>query len=140
MYKIGKRIRDEKIFYVCSDISKLISENKKSNYESFAEYDCILDNLHYLSTKCLLKKTLFKNYGFLLKDTFHLIVPSRFMLRRFVRVLNRIDLIGLKLNNNFYLKKEGFNLFLELSYEKSVLLFTSFLHKCLKYLFIFVSK
>ena len=83
MHKIGKRIRDEKIFYVCSDISKLISENKKSNYEFFAEYDCILDNLHYLSTKCLLKKTLFKNYGFLLKDSFHLMVPSWFMFRRF---------------------------------------------------------
>jgi hypothetical protein len=135
--KIGKLIRNEKLFYVSSDISKLVLENKKNNHRFFAEFDLTTYNLHYFSTKFLLKKTLFKNYGFLFKDSFYLLLPCCFTSYKFERALNSIDLVGLKLNNKLYLKNERFNFFLEsISYEKSVFSFVSFLRKCLKIVFI----
>lgn len=135
--KIGKLIRNEKLFYVSSDISKLVLENKKNNHRFFAEFDLTTYNLHYFPTKFLFKKTLFKNYGFLFKDSFYLLLPCCFTCYKFERVLNSIDLVGLKLNNKLYLKNERFNFFLEsISYEKSVFSFVSFLWKCLKIVFI----
>lgn len=113
---------------MCS--AKLISDN--FHHEFFAEFGCILYNLHYFSTKFLLKDTLFRNYGFLFKDLFYIMLPSSITFQTIGKVLNKIDLLGLKLNNKFYLKKESFNLFLELSYEKSAFLFVGFLQKCLK--------
>lgn len=121
---------------MCSEIPKLTSESTQYNYKLSAEFSCTLYNLHYYSTKLLLKETLFKNYGFLLKDFFYLVLPSCSTFQNFERILNRIGLVGIKLNNKFYLKKESSNLFLELSYEKCNFLFVYFLYQCLNHFLI----
>jgi hypothetical protein len=131
-YKIEKLIRNEALFYVCSDISKLTFENKKNYRQLSSEFGFRLHNLQYSLTKVLLKKTLFRNYCCLLKDFVFIMFPDHDTFQKFETVLIKVDLVCLKLNNKLYLKKDVPNMFLDLSYENNMFRLVTFLNNFLK--------
>lgn len=133
VYKIRKWIRNEKILYFYSDINLSVFNNKKDFYESSAIQGFDFYNIQNSLTKKLLEETLFKNYGFLIKDSLYVIRPRVFSnIKSLEKVLAKATFFCLKLNNNLYLKNKFFTQSLSFIYEKEVLLFTCLLYKCLK--------
>lgn len=134
VYKIRKWIRNEKILYFYSDINLSAFNGKKDFYESSSVIPGFdIYNLQNSSTKKLLEETLFKNYGFLIKDSLYVIRPSVFLdIKSLEKVLAKATFLCLKLNNNLYLKNIFFTQHLSFIYQKEVLSFTCLLYKCLK--------
>lgn len=131
VYKIRRLIQSEKILYFYAEVDKNLSNNKKPFYQSIVKQGFNCYNLQYSSAKNLLEETLFRNYGFLLKDSFYVVKPNSVKFETIEKIFsNKAKLIGVKLNNKIYLGNTHIE-FLSFCYEKELLLFTSFLYKCL---------
>lgn len=113
------------------EIDKNLSNNKKIFYQSIIKQGFNCYNLQYSSAKNLLEETIFKNYGFLHKDSFYVVRPNNVKFEIIEKTFsNKARLIAVKLNNKIYLENAHIKL-LSFCYRKELLLFTRFLYKCL---------
>jgi competence CoiA-like predicted nuclease len=131
VYKIRRLIQNEKILYFYAEVDRNLSNNKKIFYQSIVKQGFNCYNLQYSSAKNLLEETLFKNYGFLLKDSFYVVKPNNVKFETIEKTFsNKARLIGVKLNNKIYLENAHVTPS-SFCYEKELLLLTSFLCNCL---------
>lgn len=134
VYKIRRLIQSEKILYFYVEVHKSLSDNKKTFYQSVVNQGFNCYNLQYSSAKNLLEETLFKNYGFLLKDSFYVVKPNDVNMETIEKTFSyKARLIGVKLNNKIYLGNASIRLS-SFRYEKELLFFTSFLYQRLKFI------
>lgn len=127
VYKIRRLISNETLIYFYAE-----SNNKKGLNLSIIEQDFNFYDLLHSSAKNLLDETLFKNYGFILKDSFYAVKPNNIIFENIEKTFSeKLRLIGVKLNDKFYLTNTFTNS-LSFCYRKEFILFSCFLSRRLK--------
>ena len=104
VYKIRRLIHKETLIYFYAEVDNKLSNNKGIYLSSILEQGFNFYDLLHSSAKNLLDETLFKNYGFILKDSFYVVKPNNVIFENIEKTFaEKLRLIGVKLNDKFYL-------------------------------------
>ena len=141
-------IHKETLIYFYAEVDNKLSNNKVFNnkvynikkYISISLYKLFFDGLKgfnfydllHSSAKNLLDETLFKNYGFILKDSFYVVKPNNVIFENIEKTFaEKLRLIGVKLNDKFYLTNFSTNS-LSFCFRKEYIQLSCFLSRRLK--------
>ena len=132
VYKIRKLIHKETLIYFYAEVDNKVSNNKGIYLSSILEQGFNFYDLLHSSAKNLLDETLFKNYGFILKDSFYVVKPNNVIFENIEKTFaEKLRLIGVKLNNKFYLTNFSTNS-LSFCFRKEYIQLSCFLSRRLK--------